>query len=136
MASNDEKPTARVFVQASGRNMRPSCASRRNTGRKETTIIRSEKNSAGPTCLAASIRIRTRCPSAALFVTSTVLVSVSLLRRGPFESFICPSASPLDAGRSERCRYPFSTMTMAASTKTPIANASPPSDMMLELTFR
>ncbi len=46
-----------VLVHASGRNIRPSCASSRKTGRNETTIISSEKNSAGPTCLAASIRI-------------------------------------------------------------------------------
>src|SRR6266849_5907028 len=57
-ARSDEKPTASVLVQASGRNMRPSCASKRNTGRKETTMMRSEKNRAGPTCLAASSRIR------------------------------------------------------------------------------
>ena len=86
--------------------MRPSCASNKNTGRKETTIIKREKNNAGPTCLAESIRMRTR------------------------------SRSDAGTGRSDRCRYPFSTMTMAASTKTPIANANPPSDIMLELTFR
>ena len=53
-ARSDENPTARVFVQASGRNIRPSCASKRNTGRKETTMIRREKKRAGPTCFAAS----------------------------------------------------------------------------------
>src|SRR5216683_1239877 len=35
MASKDEKPTASVFVQASGRNIRPSCASSKKTGRNE-----------------------------------------------------------------------------------------------------
>jgi hypothetical protein len=55
MANKDEKPTARVFVHASGRNILPSCASSRKTGRNETTIMRREKNSAGPTCFAASI---------------------------------------------------------------------------------
>ena len=136
IANKDEKPTARVFVHASGRNMRPSCASNRKTGRNETTIIRREKNSAGPTCLAESMRILTRSRSAAFFADLPALVSVSLSRTGPFEESISPSASPPDVGRSDRCRYPFSTMTMAASTKTPIANANPPSDMMLELTFR
>src|SRR6266568_5856095 len=57
MASNDEKPTANVFVQASGRNIRPSCASSKKTGRKETTMIKSEKKMAGPTCLAESSKI-------------------------------------------------------------------------------
>src|SRR2546427_99865 len=46
IANKDEKPTARVFVHARGRNMRPSCASNRNSGRNETTIIKREKNSA------------------------------------------------------------------------------------------
>ena len=56
MARTEEKPTARVLVQARGRNMRPSCDSSKKTGRKETTMITSEKNMAGPTCLAASNR--------------------------------------------------------------------------------
>ena len=105
MASREEKPTASVFVHASGLNIRPSCASRRKTGRNETTIITSEKNNAGPTCFAAPMRTRTRSDSFG-------------------DAF------------SERCRYPFSTITMAASTKTPIARANPPSDMMFELTCR
>src|SRR6516225_9803049 len=40
--NNDEKTKARVFVHASGRNIRPSCASSRKTGRNETTIMMSE----------------------------------------------------------------------------------------------
>ena len=51
IARTEEKPTASVFVQASGRNIRPSCASSKNTGRNETTMITSEKKMAGPTCL-------------------------------------------------------------------------------------
>jgi len=42
MESNDENTSASVFVQAKGRNIRPSWASRRNTGRNETTMIMSE----------------------------------------------------------------------------------------------
>src|SRR5882762_3183664 len=57
MASKDEKPTANVFVHASGRNIRPSCASSKKTGRNETTMIKSEKKMAGPTCLAESSNI-------------------------------------------------------------------------------
>ena len=49
------KIIANVFVNASGRNMRPSCASSRNTGRNDTTMITSEKKIAHPTCLAAQI---------------------------------------------------------------------------------
>src|SRR5262249_29967379 len=57
IASTDEKPTASVFVHAKGRNMRPSWASSRKTGRKETTMIKREKKIAGATCLAESRRI-------------------------------------------------------------------------------
>ena len=37
---------------------------------------------------------------------------------------------------SEMCRYAFSTITIEASTRTPMAKASPPSDMMFEVTSR
>ena len=60
MARMEEKATESVLVQASGRNMRPSCASRRNTGRNDTRIISKEKKMAGPTCFAAAIRMRRR----------------------------------------------------------------------------
>src|SRR4030095_3023574 len=49
MARIEENATERVFVHASGRNMRPSCASRRNTGKNDTRITSKEKNMAGPT---------------------------------------------------------------------------------------
>ncbi len=42
MESSEEKMSASVLVQASGRNMRPSCASSRKTGRNETTMMMSE----------------------------------------------------------------------------------------------
>src|SRR5262249_13039913 len=57
MASKDENATDSVLVHANGRNILPSWASSRNTGRNETAIMSSEKNSAGPTCLAASSNI-------------------------------------------------------------------------------
>src|SRR6266581_1940875 len=60
IASRDEKPTASVLVQARGRNILPSCASSRNTGRNDTTMISSEKKMAGATCLAAASRMRFR----------------------------------------------------------------------------
>ena len=53
MAKTDANPIANVFVNASGRNIRPSCASSRKTGTKETMMIASEKKMARPTCLAA-----------------------------------------------------------------------------------
>src|SRR5579884_1545200 len=56
----DEMLMDRVLVQVSGLNMRPSWASSRKTGRKETTMITSEKKSAGPTSLAPAIRMRRR----------------------------------------------------------------------------
>src|SRR6266481_7262192 len=61
MAKTEEKPTASVFVHARGRNIRPSCAYNKKTGRKETTIITSEKKIAGPTCFAESNRIFRLC---------------------------------------------------------------------------
>ena len=51
---------AKVLVKASGPNIRPSCASSVKIGRKETVMTSRLKNSAGPTSLAASIRISTR----------------------------------------------------------------------------
>ena len=51
IARRDEKPTASVLVQASGRNMRPSCASSKKTGRNETTIISNEKKQRRPNLL-------------------------------------------------------------------------------------
>ena len=51
---------ANVLVKASGLNSRPSCASSAKIGRNETVMMSSEKNSAGPTSLAASIRTSVR----------------------------------------------------------------------------
>ena len=51
--SSDAKTIAEVLVNASGRNIRPSCASSRNTGTNDTMMIASEKKIARPTCLAA-----------------------------------------------------------------------------------
>ena len=42
MESNEEKMRASVLVQARGRNMRPSWASSRKTGRNDTTMMMSE----------------------------------------------------------------------------------------------
>src|SRR5713101_4662619 len=108
IAKMEEKATANVFVHAKGRNMRPSCASNRKTGRKETTMITNEKKIAGPTCLAESNRIFRLRGSG----------------RGSDSEDWC----------SESCRYPFSTMTMAAYTRTPIDRDKPPSDKMFEET--
>jgi len=41
IARMEEKVIAKVFVIASGRNIRPSCDSRRKTGKKDTTMIAS-----------------------------------------------------------------------------------------------
>jgi hypothetical protein len=41
-------------------NSRPSCASKAKMGRNETVMIRRLKNRAGPTSLAAAIRISLR----------------------------------------------------------------------------
>jgi hypothetical protein len=49
---------ANVLVRASGRNIRPSCASSRNTGVNDTMMMSSEKKSGRPTCVAASTMTR------------------------------------------------------------------------------
>ena len=100
--SSDANIIANVLVNASGRNMRPSCASSRNTGTKDTMMIASEKKIARPTCFAA----RT----------------------------IAAGCSSYGTASSATCRYAFSTMTIDASTRTPIASARPPSDMMFDVT--
>ena len=50
----DANTMANVLVNASGRNIRPSCVSSRNTGTNETMMIASEKKMGRPTCLAAA----------------------------------------------------------------------------------
>ena len=59
-ASNDDATIANVFVNASGRNMRPSCASSRNTGRNDITMIARLKKIGRPTCFAESMMTRMR----------------------------------------------------------------------------
>ncbi len=51
--SSAAKNIAKVFVNASGLNSRPSCASSEKTGMKLTVMTSSEKNSGRPTLLAA-----------------------------------------------------------------------------------
>jgi len=43
------------------------------------------------------------------------------------------SVVPAATWRSETCRYAFSTITIDASTRTPMASARPPSDMMFDV---
>jgi hypothetical protein len=73
-----------------------------NTGRNDTVMISSEKNSAGPTSLQASSIASARC-----FTVWT-------------------------AGSRSRCLCAFSIITMAASTIAPMAIAMPPRLMRLE----
>ena len=49
----DAATITNVFVKASGRNMRPSCASSKKTGTNEMTMIAREKKMARATCFAA-----------------------------------------------------------------------------------
>jgi hypothetical protein len=89
---------ARVLVYASGRNSRPSCASRVSTGRNDTAITSSAKKLGPPTSFTAS-RMTSR------YWSPPPLLSHS-------SNFLCVC----------------STTTMAASTSAPIAIAIPPSD--------
>ena len=117
---------AKVFVKASGRNIRPSTCSSVNTGRKLTVTMRSEKNRLGPTSLAAWMMADCRVSiggSPSLSATSFPPFSLSPIL--PFSLSPIPSRS--------KCLCAFSTMTRLASTMTPMAMAIPPSDMMLAL---
>jgi len=66
-----------------------------------------------------------------LLCTEAPTSQLKISRRSAFET-----GWPFDAWRSDKCRYPISTITTAASTKTPMASASPPSDMMFDVTPR
>jgi hypothetical protein len=67
---------AKVLVKASGENSRPSWPSSANTGRKDTVMISSEKNSAGPTSLQASTIAARAAAGRALGQALDVLVRV------------------------------------------------------------
>ncbi len=53
--SNAAAAIDRLLVQASGLNIRPSCASRVKIGRNDTVMTSRLKNRAGPTSTAASM---------------------------------------------------------------------------------
>ena len=61
-ASSAAISMARVFVQASGRNSRPSWSTSVKTGMKATAISSSEKNTDGPTSISASRRTAWKSP--------------------------------------------------------------------------
>jgi len=105
MARIDEQPTASVLVHARGRNMRLPAPPAEDTGRNDTRMMTSEKKIAGPTCLAAPIRI------SLLSSLETGAASRSC------RSARCDSRSPPS-------RWP-------RQPSTPMANARPPSDMMV-----
>src|SRR5438132_1009963 len=105
---NDAKNIANVFVKASGRKSRPSCAVSEKTGTKLTVITSSAKNNARPTPLA---------PAMITWARSTLFGSRPCVSR--------KNSSPLCA---------FSIITIAESTMAPMAMAIPPNDMMLLVT--
>ena len=102
--------------------MRPSCASRVNTGRKLTVIINKLKNSAGPTSVAALATICQRfcslsaSPSKCLCIFSIITIAPSII--APMAIAIPPSDIIL-AFRPCRCitikavKIPTGKLTMA-----------------------
>src|SRR5438552_1279710 len=106
---NEAKNIENVFVNASGRNSRPSCAVSENTGMKLTVITRRAKNSGRPTLLAAA--------------------TMTFTRSDPVGSRPCSSR------KCSSALCAFSIMMIAESTIAPMAMAIPPNDMMLEVTF-
>ncbi len=90
---------ANVFVQASGLNSNPSCASNAKIGKKETVIMSSEKNSDGPTSLAASISTSVRgfsggARSRCLCAFSIMTIAASIM--APIAMAIPPRLMMLD----------------------------------------
>jgi hypothetical protein len=69
------------LVNASGPNSRPSCASSVNTGMKDSVMISSEKNSAGPTSSAASVMTFQRSSPTRRLAGVAVLPGLELLVR-------------------------------------------------------
>ena len=65
IASIEAESIVNVFVYARGLKRSPSCPVRAKTGKKETTIIRSEKKTGFPTFLTLSFII--------LFLSSSVI---------------------------------------------------------------
>jgi len=55
MARNAAMAIEKVFVKANGLNRRPSCASKANTGMKETAMMSRAKKLGPPTSLTAEI---------------------------------------------------------------------------------
>ena len=82
-------------MNASGENIRPSCASSANTGTNDSVITSSEKNSAGPTSTAASVIRRQRSspsttrPSSFLCAFSIITTAASTI--APIAMAIPPS---------------------------------------------
>ena len=103
-------------MNASGLNIRPSCASSANTGTNDSVMIRRLKNSAGPTSTEASTTSFQR--SAAVGSGGRAPSAGAGCACRQVSSFLCA----------------FSTITIAASTIAPTAMAMPPSDMMSALT--
>src|SRR5213075_1100719 len=101
----EAKNIENVFVNASGRNRRPSCAVSENTGMKLTVMTSSAKKSERPT----------------LFAASTITAKRSRLS----------GSRPCFSRNCSRALCAFSIMIIAESTMAPIAMAMPPSDMML-----
>jgi hypothetical protein len=99
---------AYVFVNASGENSRPSCASRVKTGTNDSVMTRREKNSAGPTSSADCV--------------------TRFHRSAPVGWRRCSCANV------SRCLCAFSMSTTAASTIAPSAIAMPPRLRMFALT--
>ena len=105
---NEAKNIENVFVNASGRNRRPSCAVSENTGMKLTVMTSRAKNSGRPTLFAPAM--------------------ITLTRSNPDGSRPCSSR------KCSSALCAFSIMMIAESTIAPMAMAIPPNDMMLEVT--
>ena len=121
MDSSAAATIAQVLVQASGANSLPSWAPRANTGRKDSAMIISEKNSDGPTSRQASStsaeRSRSSSPACSSFLWTFSTMTMPASTIAPMAIAMPPSDMML-ALRPWKCmirnaaRMPSGRVTM------------------------
>ena len=102
---------AKVLVNASGANIRPSCASSVNTGRKLRVIINSEKNNGGPTSFEAAITICQRFSSVSPFFSMCLCMFSTITMAA---STMAPMAMAIPPNDMMLALMPMRSMTINA----------------------
>ena len=123
IARKADPAMAKVLVNASGLNSRPSCCSSANTGRKLNVMMRREKKRGGPTCFALSRTTSQReAPGAArsrcLCMFSIMTIAASTM--APIAIAIPPrlmmlAFTPIQRMTMNERRMPSGSVTIATS---------------------